>query len=384
MKINKRLDLIGEYHFKDLDIIKKNAIKKGIDVIDLSIGDPDLPVNKNILDGLVKGFSRRRFNNYPPYEGTEELKEKVREYYKNVYNVDLDLDEILILIGCKEGINNLIPAVCDFGDFVIVPEPGYPVYKTSPKIWGNQSYTIPLERKNNFLPCLKDIPDNIRDNAKLFFINYPNNPTGASANKEFFEEIIEYCSKNDIVLCNDGAYMEMVKYGNEPISLLQFDYDKKFIEFGSFSKTFNMSGFRLGYAVGNKDIIQALLKIKSNVDSGQFIPIQDAGVCALELNRDYIVKNRAVYDERRKVAERLLEEKGISFYRSEGTFYIWCDIPQGCTPKEFYSKLINNYGILVTPGEVFGSMCYNNFRISLTKDVTLIQKGLNRIDKFDR
>lgn len=382
MKINNRLSGIEEYHFKKIEDLKNKLIKEGKHILDLSIGDPDLPINKAITDEVLKSFNINGFNKYPPYEGIKELKEKIIKYYDEHFNVKLEENEVLILIGSKEGINNIIPAVCDIGDFIIVPNPCYQVYVTSPILWGVNTYKLPITNVNNYLPQLNKIPENISKKSKMFIINYPNNPTGAEGNDVFFKDIIKFCLDRDIVLVNDSAYIEIVSENKKPISLLQFDKTKKVVEIGTFSKTFNMTGFRIGYAVGNSKVLKELLKVKSNVDSGQFLPIQYAAIKALEIMELEAHKNRKIYDARREKAKSILKSKNIEYYNSNATFYIWCKVPKGYTTTEFYEKLIWNYGIVTTPGYSFGNLGNGYFRLSLTKDLKDIDKYLSKIEEF--
>lgn len=382
MKLNNRLIRINEYHFKKIDELKRKMLEEGKKVIDLGIGDPDIPLDKEIIDGLLEGFNYKEFNRYPPYDGINELKEQIIKYYDEVYSVSLKTEEVLILIGSKEGICHLVPAVCDIDDIAIVPEPGYPVYETCCYLWGVQPYKIPLTEKNSYLPKCEILPQNIVQKCKLFMINYPNNPTGAIGDDEFYRYITKFCSRNNIVLCNDGAYNEILNMGCRQTSLLQFDDKKEFIEFGTFSKLFNMTGFRLGYAVGNEKIIKQLLKVKSNMDSGQFIPIQCAGMKALKLGQAYAEKIRNVYSSRKKVAEAALDSHNIRYFKGLGTFYIWCSVPDSYSTDEFCEKLIENNGIIVTPGYSFGSVGYNHFRIALTKEAEVIKNALDCLDVY--
>ncbi|MPM82555.1 LL-diaminopimelate aminotransferase [bioreactor metagenome] len=299
MKINNRLDSIGVYHFKTIDGIKEKRRKEGKKIIDLSIGDPDLPVEPSILNALIQGFDEVGFNKYPPYDGINFLKNQVIDYYKNRFGVHLELEEVAILIGSKEGISNVIPAVCDIKDAVIVPEPGYPVYSSASKLWGCIPYTVPIKEGNNYLVDFNEIPKEVCTKAKLMFINYPNNPTGAKGSGEFFSEVVKFCEESNIVLCNDAAYSEIISPEESPLSILQFDKNKHSVEFGTLSKLYNMTGFRIGYAVGNKEVIAALVKVKSNLDSGQFIPIQKAAVTALNLDETYGDEIRKIYFKRR-------------------------------------------------------------------------------------
>ena len=382
MKLNNRLSNIDEYHFKKIDDVKNEVFLTGKKIIDLSIGDPDLPVHSKITDRLIAGLKGERYNNYPPYDGLIELKKAVIKYYNEVYSVSLNLDEVIILIGSKEGISNIIPAVCDIGDCVIVPEPAYPVYSICSKLWGCIPYTVPLKQNNGYMPNLDEIPKEIVNKAKLIFMNYPNNPTGAVADSEFYKRIIKFSYDNNIVLCNDSAYNEIIKADKKPISLLQYDVKRQCVEFGTLSKTYNMTGYRIGYAVGNAKVINSLLKIKSNCDSGQFIPVQKAAIAALSLERDYVYDIRRIYDERREVAKSALSQKNISFFDAEGTFYLWCRTPKNYTTNEFCEELLINHGIVVTPGNVFGKLGYDYFRIALTKDKVIIEEALKSLKKF--
>lgn len=383
MKLNRRLNDISEYHFQELDNIRNELIAQGKNVTDLSIGDPDLPVNENIIETLINSLNIKGYNKYPPYDGIRELKEAVIKYYDRNYSVKLSMDEVIILIGSKEGINNIIPAICDIRDYVLIPKPSYPVYETCCKLWGVNYYNINLEEKNNYLPDLSGIPKVLLPVTKLFILNYPNNPTGAVSNEYFYKEAIKFCIRNDIILINDGAYNEVLEENKTPLSLLQLDDKKNFLEFGTLSKIYNMTGFRVGYAVGNSNLIKLLLKVKSNVDSGQFMPIQRAAANALALDNNYINSARRVFFERRSEAEKLLSEHNIKFYRAKGTFYIWCSTPSGYDDKSFCEELIKDYGIIVTPGTVFSKKCTDKFRISLTLDKENIQKALKSLKMYD-
>ncbi len=383
MKINNRLNGIGEYHFKNLDYIREKRISMGKKVVDLSIGDPNLLVDENIKEGLIEGMNKKGFNKYPPYDGLEQLKLQIIKYYKDKFSVQLEEEEIVILIGSKEGISNVIPSVCDVGDTVLVPEPGYPVYYIASKLWGCFPCTVPLKEENNYLIDLDNIPENTVTKAKLMFINYPNNPTGANATEEFFERVVKFAKKNNIIVCNDAAYCEIIEQDIKPISILQFDKEKTVVEFGSFSKLYNMTGFRVGYAVGNKEVIKNLIKVKSNLDSGQFMPIQYAAINALKLGDEYNKQLKEEYSKRRVLVKKILKEKNIKFFDSYSTFYIWCKTPKGYTTYEFCLELLNKYGIIVTPGDIFGTLGYDYFRIALTQPYNIIENSLSSLDKYE-
>jgi LL-diaminopimelate aminotransferase len=232
------------------------------------------------------------------------------------------------------------------------------------------------------LPKISDIEISTNKKCRMLVLNYPNNPTGAVANREFYSEIIEFCKAHEIVVYNDGAYNEIIDSGQNPLSILQCDKEKYSVEFGTFSKTYNMTGFRIGYAVGNAHIIKALLKIKSNVDSGQFIPIQQAAVAAMNLGRSYVNQIKETYFDRKKCVENLLLEREVKFFSGHGTFYIWGSVPKGYTSAEFCEELLDNYGVVVTPGTAFDSNDSIHFRISLTKCKEELINSISRLKKY--
>lgn len=376
MKINNRLVKIGDYRFAKIKENKK-------DLLDLGIGDPDLKIHPSIIDGLMKGLNEENFNRYPKGSGTNMLKNAIIKSYKELYNVTLNMDEVLILIGSKEGINKIFACCCDYRDTAIIPQFGYPVYSSSCKLWGIEEYRIPLLEQDEYLPRLENIPDNICRESKIFMINYPNNPTGAIAKDSFYNDVTKYCLKHDILLCNDGAYNEILEENTNPISLLQFDKKKNFVEFGTFSKIYNMTGFRIGYAVGNSYVLKQIEKVKDNCDSGQFTPIQFAATEALNLSSHYKKSVNRIYDERRKVAKKILRAKNIHYFDSKGTFYLWCKVPKGYTTEEFCIELVEKYGIITTPGYFFGNTGNDYFRISLTQKVEKLGAYLNKLKVYN-
>lgn len=377
--MNQRINSLSEYHFKKIDDLKENLKASGKSYTDLSIGDPDLPLNENIRNELLYRIGLNAYNNYPPYDGITLLKDKIIDHYSKIYNVRLNRNQVLILIGSKEGLNNLIPAVCDFNDVVIAPDLGYPVYSKCSLLWGCQSYKMKLNEKNDYLPEIHNIPKNILEKSKLMFINYPNNPTGSIGNPVYIKEIIKLCKNNEIILCNDSAYMDIVSSDENSMSLLQYDKDLEFIEMGSFSKTFNMTGLRIGFAVGSESIINNLAKIKNNVDSGQYVPIQYAAVEALNIYEDYIKEIRGIYDERRNTAYEMLDENQLEYYKGKGTFYIWCKCPNEMKCNEYVEWLIKEKSVIVTPGICFGEDYDDYFRIALTKEKEEIRKALKSL-----
>ncbi|WP_138203277.1 aminotransferase class I/II-fold pyridoxal phosphate-dependent enzyme [Haloimpatiens lingqiaonensis] len=382
MKINNRLYRIGNYEFKAIGDLKRELIERGKEIIDLSIGDPNLPLHENIVNSLMKNIKKEGCNKYPPYDGEQELKKAVIKYYKEVYGVNLNMDEVVILIGSKEGISKIIPAVCDTGDSMIITDPAYPAYLNNAHLWGVVPEIVPLKREFDYLPDIKSIPKNIISKSKLFMINYPNNPTGALANEFFYKELVNICYNNNIVLCNDNAYGEIIRLGEKNISLLQFDKEKQCIEFGTMSKTYNMTGFRIAYVVGNSKVLKELLKVKAIMDSGQYIPIQLAAVEALKIEREYIYSMRKIYDIRRETAKKILKLYQIEYYDGNGAFYIWCKTPKSYSTHEFCKELMYKCNLIVTPGYVFGNLGYDYFRIALTEEKEIIEKGLKNLKKM--
>ncbi|GAA0176965.1 aminotransferase class I/II-fold pyridoxal phosphate-dependent enzyme [Clostridium sediminicola] len=380
--ISNRTLKIEEYCFESINKIKKEKLIKGEEILDLGIGDPDLPVHENIINKLINALKFQGFNKYPPYEGIKELKKEIIKYYNEVFNVNLQMDEVLVLIGSKEGIGHLLPVVCDYGDELIITEPKYPPYERCSKLWNIKCNKIRLLEKNNYLLNLNSISKEVKDKSKLMILNYPNNPTGAVANEYFYKEVIKYCKKNNILLCNDGAYNEIVDINTIPQSILSYDNSKTCIEIGTFSKTFNMTGFRIGYIVGNRKIINGLLKVKSSFDSGQFVPIQYAAIEALKLPKSYIEKNRLIYYNRKVAVKEILSKKGIHYFNSKGTFYIWCSTPEGYTDKQICEEFINENGIIVTPGSAFGEKYNHFFRIALACKKELIVGAMERIQEY--
>ena len=288
MKIAQRIQTIPPYLFAEIDKKKEEAIKKGVDIINLGIGDPDKPTPNNIIEKLRESVLDPKTHDYPPYAGTAEFRQAVALWYKNRFGVNLDADrEVMALIGSKEGIAHIFLAFIDPGDFSLIPDPAYPVYKTGTLFADGFPYIMPLLEENNFLPDLEEIDEEIAQKAKLMFINYPNNPTGAVADKNFFEKVVKFAKKYDILVCHDFAYSEMTYDGYKANSFLEVDGAKEVgIEFHSLSKTYNMTGWRLGFAVGNEEAISALSIIKTNIDSGVFKAIQRAGVEAFSGPQD--------------------------------------------------------------------------------------------------
>jgi len=383
MKIAHRIETIPPYLFAEIDKKKEEAIKKGVDIINLGIGDPDKPTPNHIIEKLRESVKDPKTHDYPPYAGTAEFRQAVASWYKNRFRVDLDRDkEVMALIGSKEGIAHLFLAFIDPGDFSLIPDPGYPVYKTGTLFADGFPYTMPLLEENNFLPDLEEIDEEIAQRAKLMFINYPNNPTAAVANKDFFEKVVKFAKKYDILVCHDFAYSEMTYDGYKANSFLEVDGAKEVgIEFHSLSKTYNMTGWRLGFVVGNEEAISALSIIKTNIDSGVFKAIQRAGVEALSGPQDNIQKMNEIYTGRRNVVVNGLKKLGWNLKPTKATFYLWIPTLNKMSSMEFSNLLLEKTGIIVTPGVGYGEYGEGYVRIALTVEEKRLGEAMGRMEK---
>ena len=383
MKIAQRIQTIPPYLFAEIDKKKEEAIKRGVDIINLGIGDPDQPTPNNIIEKLRESVKDPKTHDYPPYEGTAEFRQAVALWYKNRFRVDLDPDkEVMALIGSKEGIAHIFLAFIDPGDFSLIPDPGYPVYKTGTLFANGFPCVMPLLEENNFLPDLEEIDEEIAQRAKLMFINYPNNPTAAVTNKDFFEKIVKFAKKYDILVCHDFAYSEMTYDDYKANSFLEVDGAKDVgIEFHSLSKIYNMTGWRLGFAVGNKEAISALSIIKTNIDSGAFKAIQQAGIEALSGPQDNIEKMNKIYTGRRNVVINGLNKLGWNLKPTKATFYIWIPTLNKMSSMEFSNLLLEKTGIIVTPGIGYGEYGEGYVRIALTVEEKRLEEAIERMEK---
>lgn len=368
VKWANRIEALPPYLFAEIDL-KINELKsRGVDVIDLGIGDPDIPTPSNIIDALKAAADDPENHRYPSYVGMLSFREAVSGWYGERFGVSLDAQsEVLTLIGSKEGIAHAPLAFVDPGDIVLVPNPGYPVYRVATTFAGGLPYDMPLLKENNFVPDLDSIPEDIRRQAKMMFLNYPNNPTTAITDEDFFEKVVDFASKNDILVCHDAAYTEIAFDGVKPPSFLQVDGAHEVgIEFHSLSKTFNMTGWRIGFCVGNKKAIAGLGKIKTNIDSGAFQAIQYAGIEALNNYNLGLEERRKIYEERRDIFCKGLEEVGLNYYPPKATFYVWFEVPRGVSAKDYASKILAETGIVITPGNGFGVYGEGYIRVSIT------------------
>lgn len=381
VKWASRIAGLPPYLFAEIDAKKNELIKKGVEVIDLGVGDPDIPTPDFIIEALKVGAEDPENHRYPSYQGMRSFRVAVADWYKERFNVDLDPDtEVIALIGSKEGIAHAPLAFIDPGDVGLFADPGYPVYPTSISFAGGEPYAVPILKENDFLPDLNAIPEDIRKRAQLIFLNYPNNPTTAVAEEGFFKDVVDFASKNNILICHDAAYTEIAFDGYSPLSFLQADGAKDVgIEFHSLSKTFNMTGWRIAFAVGNKKAIAGIGKIKTNIDSGAFQAVQYAGIVALQNYKSGLQDRIQIFQERRDIFCKGLDEAGLKYHFPKATFYVWFEVPEGLTSKEFSSKLLSESGIVVTPGNGFGEYGEGYARVSTTFSTERIIQAVERL-----
>jgi LL-diaminopimelate aminotransferase len=380
----ERLKKLPPYLFKEIDRKKAEVRARGVDIIDLGIGDPDLPTPSHIIEALKKAAEDPSNHRYPSYSGMGDFKEAVAQWYQERFGVELDPDtEVVSLIGSKEGIAHFPLAFVNPGDVALVPAPAYPVYHIATMFAGGESYFMPLLSENRFLPDLNAIPDKITFRARIMFINYPNNPTSAVADLEFFKEVVKFARDNNILVCHDAAYTEMAFDGYRPPSFLAADGAKEVgIEFHSLSKTYNMTGWRIGFAVGNREAIDGLGSIKSNIDSGVFQAVQMAGIEAIRGDQSCVRDMVQVYSRRRDLMVKGLQDVGFEVESPRATFYLWIKVPEGYTSAELTERLLEDAGLVVTPGNGFGEPGEGYFRIALTQKRERLAEAVERLKAF--
>ena len=386
MKIEqaKRVKQIPPYLFAEIDRKKQELRKKGMDLIDLGIGDPDIPTPQRIIDRLMDAAQDAENHRYPSYEGMLDFRTAVAQWYERRFQVSLDPHtEVLTLIGSKEGIAHIPLAFVDPGDYVLVSDPGYPVYRVSTIFAGGTPHSMPLLRENQFLPDLSTIPPQVVEKAKLMFINYPNNPTAAVAERPFFDEVVEFATKYEIIICHDAAYSEIAFDGYRPMSLMEVDGARDVaIEFHSLSKTFNMTGWRIAFAVGNREVVGGLGRIKTNIDSGAFQAVQIAGIEALNGYGTEMEEIMGIYTARRNLLVKALRSAGLEVESPKATFYLWVKIPNGYSSAQFATLLMEKSGIVGTPGNGFGDAGEGYIRFALTVGEDRIREAEDRLKEL--
>lgn len=377
----QRIAKLPPYLFARIDALIEEKKSQGVDVISLGIGDPVEPTPEPVVEALKKAADDPQNHRYPSYYGLKEFRAAASEWFLRRFKVELHPDkEILPLIGSKEGIAHLPWALVEPGDIVLVPDPGYPVYETATLLAGAEPYYMPLLKENSFLPDFESIPEDVFKRTKLMFLNYPNNPTSAVASAEFFREAIELAQKYDFIIAHDNAYSEITFDGYTAPSILEFEGAKeRCVEFHSLSKSFNMTGWRIGFLAGNEEVIRFLGTLKTNIDSGIFNAVQYAGIKALRELPDFPEEMVRIYERRRKLVTDTLDRVGIKYHRSPATIYIWAEVPEGYTSDTWAMKLIDEAGVVVSPGAAYGRAGEGYFRISLTVKDDRLEEALNRI-----
>ena len=384
MRMAKRIDELPPYLF--VGISKKIAEKqaKGEDVINLAVGDPDIPTPHHIIERLCQAAQDPANHRYPESEGLPDFRRAIAEWYEKRFDVTLDPDqEVLPLIGAKEGIGHIALCFIDHGDIALVPDPAYPVFSIGTMFAGGSSYYMPLTEENDFLPDLDRIPQDIARKAKILWLNYPNNPTAAVAELDFFDRVVAFAQKHDLAVCHDGPYTEVAFDGYRPPSFMQTPGAKDVgVEFHSLSKTYNMTGWRVGMVVGNARAIDALRRVKSNLDSGIPQAIQHAAIEALRGPQDCIEEHNTLYQRRRDLLLKTLSQMGLKAKPPRAGLYIWARIPAGYTSLDFATTLLEEAGVVVIPGTGYGKYGEGYIRISLTVPDDRLEEAVARLSRW--
>ena len=379
----QRMSTIPPYLFARIEQKIAEAKEAGIDIISLGIGDPDRPTPEFIIEEMTKQLHNAENHQYPSSVGMLSFRNTVADWYKARYGVQINgKSDVCALIGSKEGIANIHYCYVDPGDIVLVPDPAYPVYATATMLAGGQPYYMPLNSENGFLPVFEDIPEEICRRAKMMWLNYPNNPTGAICDLEFMKKAVAFAKKYDILLCHDAAYSEMTYDGYIPPSILQVEGAREIaVEFNSCSKPFNMTGWRIAFAAGNAEAVSTLARYKSNVDSGAFQAVQYAAMAGLKQPWQTVKAMQEVYEGRRDILVGGLNEMGWKLPIPKATFYIWAPVPKGYTSASFAEKVLEDAGVIITPGNGYGPAGEGYFRATLTLEEERMKEAVVRLKK---
>jgi LL-diaminopimelate aminotransferase len=384
IEFSERLKALPPYLFKELDRIRDEVKSRGIDVIDLGVGDPDRPTPAHVIEALKKAAADPANHQYPVYSGMNSFLEVVANWYKRRHGVDLDSKtEVCSLIGSKEGLAQFPLAFINPGDITLAPEPAYPVYRSGTLFAGGVTHFMPLLEKNGFLPDYQSVPEDILKKAKILWVNYPNNPTGAAASLDFYKKLVEFARPRNLIVASDAAYSEVTWSGKPHPSILEVPGAKEVaIEFHSLSKTYNMTGWRIGWAAGSPTLIRGLGLVKSNVDSGVFQAVQLAAMAALDGSQDSVKAMGDLYQKRREIIVKGLKAAGLEVFPTEYTFYVWFKVPQGIKSADFASKVLNEAGVVVTPGNGFGPSGEGWARLALVQEAPRLEEAAARLAKL--
>ena len=383
MQEAERLLKLPVYVFAQLDKVKAREYAKGVDLIDLGMGNPDIPPPPQVIETLCDSLKNPENHRYPSFEGAPEFKEAVAFWCKKQYGIDVDPQhEVVTLIGSKEGVVHFTFAYVNPGDTTLVPLPAYPAHFRATILAGGESIALPTIKTKGYMPDLKIVDPAIATKAKILYLSYPTNPTGHLATREFFEEAVAFCKKYDIILLHDFAYAEIYFEGNKPISMLSIPGAKDVcIEFHTTSKTFGMPGWRCGFAVGNRKLIESLRKIKTNLDYGLFTAVQKGAITAFELKDGYIDRVRATYQKRRDIFVSGINSLGWNVQKPQGSMYVWVPTPEGYDATEFTMHLVEKAGVVVSPGVAFGDLGEGYVRFALVTSEERILEALDRMKK---
>lgn len=379
----KRIENLPPYLFARIEQLIARKKEAGVDIISFGIGDPDRPTPPHIIEELIKEARNPANHQYPSSAGMMSYRQAVAQWYQKRFGVELDPgSEIVSLIGSKEGIAHISWCYLDPGDIALIPDPAYPVYAGGAILAGGEPYYLPLEAKNNYLPVLSAIPGGVAEKAKIMFINYPNNPTGAVAEVGFFEDVVAFAKKYNVIVCHDAPYSEIAFDGYHPLSFLQIPGAREVgIEFHSLSKPYNMTGWRIGWAAGNREVIESLGRLKSNIDSGVFQAIQYAAIAGLTGPQESVAEMCRIYQERRDILVDGLNKLGWNLEKPKAAFYIWAPVPAGYTSESFAELVLEKAGVVITPGTGYGAKGAGYFRMALTVEKERIIEALERIDQ---
>jgi LL-diaminopimelate aminotransferase len=382
MRFAKRLDTVPPYLFAELERKLAEKQREGVDVISLGIGDPDLPTPQPVVDALIAGARDAATHQYPTNHGSEELREAAAEFYRDRFGVELDPgSEVVPALGGKEAVGHIALALLDPGDVSLSPDPGYPPYTSGPLFAGAELHYLPLQEANGFLPDLESIPAEIAARANLLFLNYPNNPTGAVAEPSYFERAVEFARTHDLVIVHDNAYSEICFDGYRAPSFLETPGAKEVgVEIFSISKGWNMTGWRSGLVAGNADVVERYRQLKTNLDSGMFEAVQRATIAALTESRDFPAEMSEVYRRRRDLVAMGLTAIGLEVTPPKATPYFWVRVPEGHTSESFTELVLEQAGVLVSPGPAYGPSGEGFFRISVTVPDDRLEEAVRRIE----
>lgn len=379
-----RMQVFPDHFFAGLNARIRELKAEGRDVIRLDIGSPDLPPDPQIIETLKHSADKTTAHGYQPHQGLLALRQAWMDTYRHLYQVELDPEgEVLPLLGSKEGIFNLVMSSVNPGEVVLIPDPGYLTYDAATRFAGGEPAYLPLTGEHEFLPDLDAIPEHILTNARMLWLNYPNNPTAGVADLDFFSKVIELAHEKQLLVCHDAAYSQVTFDGYQAPSILQVPGAKHVaVEFNTLSKSHNMAGWRTGVVVGNHEFVSQLHRLKVNIDSGQFLPVMEAAAAALNSDQAWLAERNLVYQQRRDIVLNYLDQMGLAPRVPRASLYVWSPIPPGRKAREFAVELLDETGISLTPGDIFGAHGEGYVRISVTVPQARIEEAMQRMMKF--